>query len=463
MINNLIEYLKDKKILILGFGLEGYSTYNLIRRHLPDKEVFVSDANPKFLERFPEVGKDNNVRIVDQGEYLKNLEQYDVIMKTPGLSFKNIDTSKFIDKIKSQLELFLEFVNVFTIGVTGTKGKSTTSSLIYSIVSKQREDVHLLGNIGVPLFDEIDKLNENSIVVLELSSHQLEFVKVAPNIAILLNLFEEHLDHYKSYEHYINAKLNICRYQNEKDYFLYSIDNECLKEHIINMGDFKQEVYEVSYAGNPKVCDKDKIIARRENTVFSEDGEVLYIDSEDRKILGEHNFSNIMFAVTVAKIMNLDLKKAMNDIYDFAPLAHRMEFVGEFDGVKYYNDSIATIPASTINGVNTLKNVNTLIIGGKDRGIDYTDFAEFLGKTNIEHLICLPDTGWTIANMVGNENMEIYIVHNMEEAVGFAKKVTKKGTICLLSPAASSYGFFKNFEERGNLFKELVKVATSAG
>ena len=457
MINNLIKYLENKKILILGFGMEGYSTYSLIRRHLPNQKVYVSDANPKAYDKFEDVLKDANVHILSQDEYLKNLENYDVIMKTPGLSFKDVDTSKFIDKIKSQIELFLEFVDVFTIGVTGTKGKSTTSSLIYDIISKQRDDVHLLGNIGVPLFDEIDKLTENSIVVLELSSHQLEFVQVAPNVAILLNLFEEHLDHYKSYEHYINAKLNICRYQKSEDYFLYSIDNECLREHVEKMGDLKQNVYEISLEGNSKINVNDKLVVRRENMAVTEDGEVLYTDSEDRQILGDHNFNNIMFAMTVAKIMNLDLKKANEDIYNFKPLEHRMEFVGEIDGVKYYNDSIATIPASTINGVETLKNVNTLIIGGMDRGIDYTEFAAFLGNTDIEHLICLPDTGWKIADMVVNENMEKYIVHNMEEAVRFAKEVTKKGTCCLLSPAASSYGFFKNFKERGNLFKKLVK------
>ena len=456
MINNLIKYLENKKILILGFGMEGYSTYRLIRRHLPDQKVYISDANSKAYDKYEDVLKDTNAIILATDEYLKNLDKYDVIMKTPGLSFKDIDTSKFIDKIKSQIELFLEFVDVFTIGVTGTKGKSTTSSLIYNIISKQREDVHLLGNIGVPLFDEIDKLTEKSIVVLELSSHQLEFVQVAPNIAILLNLFEEHLDHYKSYEHYINAKLNICRYQKADDYFLYSIDNECLRNHVEKMRDLKQNVFEISLEGNRKMNSNDSLIIRKENTAITEDGEVLYTDSESRQILGDHNFNNIMFAVTVAKIMNLDLKKATQDIYNFAPLEHRMEFVGEIDGVKYYNDSIATIPASTINGVETLKNVNTLIIGGKDRGIDYSEFAEFLGNTDIEHLICLPDTGWKIADMVVNEKMEVFIVHNMEEAVSFAKEVTKKGTCCLLSPAASSYGFFKNFKERGNLFKKLV-------
>ena len=456
MINNLIKYLENKKILILGFGMEGYSTYRLIRRYLPDQEVYLSDANIIACSSHEDVLNDSNAIILPTDRYLKDLEKYDVIMKTPGLSFKDIDTSKFIDKIKSQIELFLEFVDVYTIGVTGTKGKSTTSSLIYDIISKQREDVHLLGNIGVPLFDEIDKLTDKSIVVLELSSHQLEYVKVAPNIAILLNLFEEHLDHYKSYEHYINAKLNICKFQRPEDYFLYSIDNECLREHVEKLGDLKQNVFEISLEGNSKMNENHKLIKRKENTAITEDGEVLYTDSEDRKILGDHNFNNIMFAVTVAKIMNLDLKKANEDIYNFAPLEHRMEFVGEIDGVKYYNDSIATIPASTINGVKTLKNVNTLIIGGKDRGIDYSEFAEFLGNTDIEHLICLPDTGWKIADMVVNENMEKFIVHDMEEAVRFAKEVTKKGTSCLLSPAASSYGFFKNFKERGNLFKKFV-------
>ena len=457
MIKKLVEYLENKKILILGFGVEGYSTYSFIRRHLPNKKLYISDANTKFIEMYDDVAKDENIEITSKDDYLINLEQFDIIMKTPGLSFKNVDTSKFIHKIKSQLELFLEFIDVFTIGVTGTKGKSTTSSLIYSIINEQCQDVHLLGNIGVPLFNEIDKLTEKSIVVLELSSHQLEYVEVAPNISIILNIFEEHLDHYKSYEHYINAKINICRYQKENDYFIYSIDNKILNNHIMGMQEIKPNICEISYLGNEKQHADSKLIKRNENMVISEENDVLYTDSENRKILGDHNFNNIMFAATVAKIMNLDLEKAQETIYKFEPLPHRMEFVGEFDGVKYYNDSIATVPASTINGVETLKDVNTLIIGGKDRGVDYTEFAEFLGNTNIENLICLPDTGWAIADMVVNENMGKFIVNDMKMAVSIAKQVTKKGSICLLSPAASSYGFFKNFKERGELFKKFVR------
>ena len=156
-------------------------------------------------------------------------------------------------------------------------------------------------------------------------------------------------------------------------------------------------------------------------------------------------------------LMKLDLNRAQESVYKFMPLPHRMEFVGIYDGVKYYNDSIATIPASTINGVETLKNVNTLIIGGKDRGIDYSDLVEFLNKSSISNLVCLPDTGWKVADLIKNDEMKIYKVQDMYKAVETAKKVTEKNTICLLSPAASSYGFFKNFQERGNLFKQLVK------
>lgn len=457
MINELIDYISEKKILILGFGMEGYSTYQLIRRYLKDKQIYISDGNPNCYEKYSDLCEDKNIVIVPQEDYLKNLQDYDIIMKTPGLSFAKIDTSKFKDKIKSQLELFLEFFDVFTIGVTGTKGKSTTSSLIYEVIKEQREDVHLLGNIGVPLFDEIDKLNKDSVVVLELSSHQLEYVQTSPNISIVLNIFEEHLDHYKSYEHYINAKLNICRYQKANDYFIYNIDNETLKKHVDMIENIKSNIFEISYSNNEKVHDGAKLIIRKQNEVLNEENKVLYKDSADRVLLGEHNLNNIMFAITVADIMKLDLKKASDTIYKFKPLPHRMEFVGEFDGVKYYNDSIATIPESAINAVETLKNVGTLIIGGKDRGVEFTDFAEYLSNSNIEQLICLPDTGWMIAKMIKNEKMQIHIVEDMKQAVDVAKKVTSKGKICLLSPAASSYGFFKNFKERGDLFKKFVK------
>ena len=209
MINDLIEYFKNKKVLILGFGREGQSTYKVIRKYLKDQKIYIADQKEDLQATSKILQNDNNVEFICGENYLENLESYDIIMKSPGISFAKIDIKKYAHKIKSQLELLLEFFNVFTIGITGTKGKSTTSSLIYNVLKKQNVNCMLLGNIGIPAFDYIDKLKENMTIVLEMSSHQLEYMKLSPNIAILLNIYEEHLDHYKSFEEYAEAKCNI--------------------------------------------------------------------------------------------------------------------------------------------------------------------------------------------------------------------------------------------------------------
>lgn len=456
MISKLVNYLKNKKILILGLGLEGHSTYSFIRKHLPHQMIYISDANVQVYSKYDDIVNDGNIEFISENQYLKNLEEYDIIMKTPGISFAKIDTSSFINKIKTQLELFLEFVDVYTIGITGTKGKSTTSSLIYEILKNQMSDVFLLGNIGIPVFEKLDEIKKETKVVLELSSHQLEYVTVSPNIAIVLNIFEEHLDHYKSYNHYINAKLNIFKYQKENDYCLYNIDNNDLMKNMNNLPDLKQNRIEVSLKSNSRIYENSRLVTI-DNGVIYEGEKILYKDSDNRNLLGDHNLNNIMFAIEVANIMNLDLNKATKTIYDFMPLEHRLEYVGKFNEVKYYNDSIATIPEAAINAVNTLKSVGTLIIGGKDRGVNQDSVINFLNEGHVKNIICLPDTGHIIASKLNNKNIIVKVVNNMEEAVKMAIQLTSKGEICVLSPAASSYGFFKNFKERGDLFKKLVK------
>ena len=171
--------------------------------------------------------------------------------------------------------------------------------------------------------------------------------------------------------------------------------------------------------------------------------------------MGEYNLNNIMFALAVAEILKLDISKATKSVNEFKSLAHRLELVGNYDGVIYYDNSIATVPIATIEAVEALKDVDTLIIGGMDRGIDYTDFIKYLNDSSIRNIICMPKTGHDIAKKINKEKK--YIVETLEEAVEIAKKVTAKGKICLLSPAAASYGYFKNFEEKGNMYKELVK------
>ena len=379
-------------------------------------------------------------------EYLDHLEEYDVIIKAPGISFAGMDIEEYANKITSQLELLLEFFNVFTIGVTGTKGKSTTSSLIYQILQEQGKKSILLGNIGVPVFDYIEELTKDTIIVLEMSSHQLEYMKTSPNIAILLNIFPDHLDHYNSYEDYAKAKCNIYKYQKETDYFLYNSDNEMMQKVLEPA---KGKAYSVSFERK----EESKIYVK-DNTVFLED-KPIYDTQEPRKLVGDYILNNMMFVLGVSEILGLDLRKAVDTINQFEPLRHRLQLVGNYDGVSYYDNSIATIPKATIEAVKALSNVDTLIIGGKDRGIDYTELIEFINQSEMNHIICMPKTGHDIASQIEKKT---YLVNTMEEAVVTAKQVTTKGKSCLLSPAAASYGFFKNFEEKGDIYQELVKT-----
>lgn len=451
MLNNLLRYLDDKKILILGFGKEGVSTYKFIRKHFPDKKIYISDKKTTNEEI---IKKDINVNINFGDNYLDNLKDFDIIMKSPGISFANINIDSFKDKIKSELELFLEYMDVKTIGVTGSKGKSTTSSLIYEILKKEKKETLLLGNIGIPVFDLIDDITKDTIVVLEMSSHQLEYMNVSPNISILLNIYEEHLDHYKSLKEYAEAKINIGRFQNKDDYFIYNVDNKIIKECINEIEDSNHIKYEVSFEGNISNNNSNKVYIK-DNYIYINE-EKIYNINEKRNLIGDHNLNNIMFVLTVCKILNLNMENVKETISNFKGLEHRMEYVGKYDDIIFYNDSIATIPEATINSIKGLKDVDTLIFGGMDRGISYDEFIDFLNTGVINNLICMPDTGYKIADKLKCSS-NIYKVETLEEAVELSKKVTKKNKICLLSPAAASYGFFKNFVEKGNIYKELVK------
>ena len=423
-----------------------------MRKNFPEKKLFIADKATDLLERYPEFMDDMDLELSMGEQYLNGIESYDLIIKTPGISFKGIDISRFQDKITSELELFLEFMEVFTIGITGTKGKSTTSSLMYRVLKDQGKDAFLLANIGEPIFNEIEKMQENSIAVFELSSHALQYVKKSPNIAILLNIYEEHLDFYDSFEKYIEAKFNITKYQKSNDVCIYNYDNQVMKKL-----KFKNNDYGVTLKGKPDVMNSVYV---KDNVIFCNNENIMNVNTK-LKLKGMHNINNIMFLFAVCNILNLDFNKAIETIKEFNGLEHRMEFVGKFNSVNFYNDSIATIPEATINSINTLKNVNTLLVGGKDRGVNLENLINFLSNSNVENIICLPKTGEIIYNNLKmQKNKKLFIVDNLEEAVKIAKKETKKESICLLSPAASSYGYFKNFEERGKIFKELVSKET---
>lgn len=439
MYNKILEHLKNKKIAIVGFGREGKSTYKFIRKYLNNQELEILDGNEKLLELNEELKNDKNLKIITGKNYLDNLEKYDLIIKSPGVKFKDLDISKFEDKITSQLGLTLDFYKQNVIGITGTKGKSTTTSLIFKVLKDQGYDAYLLGNIGIPIFDYIEKFNENSKLVIEMAALQLEYVKTSPHIGIILNLFEEHLDFFKSKEHYFLAKLNMFKYQDNSDYGLYTSSNETLDKYVQN-GNYITNLIDIN---------KEFKI---ENNYVIYDNKKIYDSNSERLLLGKHNLTNIMFVLRLSELLKLDLQKTINTINQFKPLEHRMEYVTTINGVKYYNDAIATIPEATINCVEALKDVDTIIFGGMDRGIDYNDLIDFFNKSKIKNFICMPDTGYKIGKEIKSKN--VYMVETLEDAVKKAKEVTKN--ICVMSPAASSYNAFKNFEEKGRIYKELI-------
>ena len=449
MLEKLLKFLENKQILILGFGMEGESTYRFLRKYFPEKSLFIADKNTEILNKHIELMEDPYLEVSLGENYLNGIEKYELIIKAPGISLKDQDTSKYENKITSQLELFLEYVDVFSIGITGTKGKSTTSSLMYKVLIDQGKDAYLLGNIGEPIFNDIEQFTTNSIAVIELSSHALEYVKRGTNIGFILDIYEEHLDHYKSLEKYIEAKFNLAKYQTSKDFLIYNYDNKFMKDYNFK---YKENDYAISLNEIPQT--KNRVFLQND-FIYYNSTKLMNIN-ENLKLKGMHNINNIMFILAACEILKLDFNMAIKSIKGFEPLEHRMEFVATVNEVDYYNDSIATIPEYTMNAINSVKNINTLIVGGKDRGVNLSELITFLSNSEIENIICLPKTGEFIKEGLNATNKNIIFVEKLDEAVKIAKKVTKPGTVCLLSPAASSYGYFKNFEERGRLFKQYV-------
>ena len=444
MQEEIFRKLDGKKIAILGFGMEGKSTYKFIRK-FSNCTLYILDQKDYSND---ELIKDDSNIVVISDNYLSNLDSYDIIIKAPGVVLKDIDVTSFKDKITSQLELLMEVNRKNIIGVTGTKGKSTTTTLIYEMFKNCGYDAHLLGNIGTPIFDDIDNFKDDSILVIEMSALQLEFVNVSPHVAILLNLFEEHLDHAGSVEHYYENKLNIFKYQDKMDTGIYAYDNDNVREYMEN-NTYKQDMVSVSLKDNTHMHIRDNYIYYKNKK--------LYDITSKRNLIGDANLENIMFSLAVAEVYYLPLDKVIDTINNFKPLAHRLELVGEYNGITYYDDAIATIPEACINAIKSLIKVDTLILGGMDRGINYDKFIEYLKTNSITNLICMPETGYKIADSLMTSNKRIYKCETLEDAVSTAKKVTKKGYICLLSPAAASYNKYKNFIEKGNKFQELVK------
>jgi UDP-N-acetylmuramoylalanine--D-glutamate ligase len=386
---------------------------------------------------------------------LEGLDKYDLVIKSPGIPGHKISKDIPSGKITSQTELFLKLFSAQTIGITGTKGKSTTSSLIFHILSTYFDDVVLVGNIGVPPFDLLDKINEKTKIVFEMSGHQLENISISPHYAVLLNIFQEHLDHFRNFVAYQNAKFNISCFQNKEDYLIYNGDCPFISSQIekgvpsSNLLPFSMiQKIENGIVGN----EKDEIFLNQ-NQIFS---------LKDREQLpGKHNLMNIMAAILVCETIGVPIDLIQDAIKDFKGLPHRLEYMGEFKGVRFYNDSIATVPEAVMEAVKTLKGVDTLILGGKDRGIDYCSLVDFLLRGSVQNVIFIGEAGQRILKEIylkdANPAMNCFPIQEFQEMEIIIGENTHPGKICLLSPAASSYDMFSSFEERGEAFKKIAE------
>lgn len=436
--NEIINYLKGKKVLILGFGREGQSTYKFLEEGFGGFSLGVADINkPGFA--FP---REVNLHF---GEgYLESIYEYDVIIKSPGVSLKDVKLPK--GEITCQTDLFLRFFPKTVIGVTGTKGKSTTSALISHVLTNCNVKNTLLGNIGIPPLSRF--LDCEGICVMEISSHQLEFVKKSPNIAVLLNIYPEHLDHYKSYDHYKFAKHNIFKYQNEDDVIIYNSDCEDIDKGLISAAKSKKVAF--SYKNEADIYIKDGFAYIL--------GEKISLDEINLKIKGRHNLYNALVALCACRFAGVSIYDAVLVLDTFSGLPHRLYYCGKIDGVEYYNDSISTIPQTAICAVEALGHVDTIIVGGMDRGVDLSPLVVFLQNSGVKNVIAVPDTGYKITKALRENGADInlYDTKDLKEAVDLAKKVTPKGGVCLFSPASASYGFFKNFEDRGDAFMRYL-------
>ncbi len=376
-----------ERIGILGYGKEGVVTEKFLEEKYPQIERMILD------QRMDE-------------SYLEKQVECDVVIKTPG-----IPKSKVIVPFVTATNLFFALNKNFTIGVTGSKGKSTTVSLIFEILKTAGKKVRLIGNIGNPMLGVLlEKVDPDEIFVIELSSYMLDDIEYSPNIAVLLNLFPEHMDYHGGIENYYAAKRKIFAFQKEGDIAL--------------------------------------------QPPFSH--EEIPLNDNEIPLIGEHNRCNIQIAIKVARLLNVSDEAIRIALRNFKSLPHRLEFVGTFEGIDFYDDAISTTPESTILAIQSLERVDTIFLGGEDRGYDFQELEKVLRQYQVKNIVLFPESGFRI--LQARENMNVFEAKTMESAVDFAFRCTKKGRICLLSTASPSYSLWKNFEEKGALFQSCVQT-----
>ncbi len=447
-INELKPIFEGKRCAILGFGREGRVWLSLLQRLGCCAEIAVADRNPQEIP---------GVTGIYGEDCLERASGYDLLLQSPGVIIKDSLTPVEKAKILTQTELLLRLRPCKIIGITGTKGKSTTASLTYHFLNACGMKSMLIGNIGVPPLERLEEMTPDMTAVCEMSCHQLEFVRHSPEIAVLLNIFPEHLDHYVSLEAYAEAKRNIYRFQQAGDTALINADaipdNVCANPGCSNAAECENSGFR-----------RARLITlgcERPADAFSENGGITLPDRvippEDvhTQLRGRHNLYNIAAALCAAECAGADTDRCLAALPEFRGLEHRLEYVDTIDGVEYVNDSICTIPEAAVAAVKAFDSgADCVILGGMERNIPYDVLAEFLNTGAVKNVILLPDSGYRIGEMITNPDVNTVRVQDLPEAVNAAHRLARRRVI--LCPAAASYGFYKNFEERGRHFKQLV-------
>ncbi len=397
---------KYKKILILGYGIEGQATERFLKKYHPTALVGIADKNINV-------------------NYFDEQNKYDLVIRSPGVP-KKLVTIPYT----TATNIFFGNCQGKIIGVTGSKGKSTTTSLIYSILKNAKKKVKLCGNIGRPMLLELLKpMSREDIFVCELSSYQLDDIEYSPHISVITNLFPEHMNYHGSIDAYYQAKKNILKFVKPDDYYCYNPKYSILEQ----------------WAKNIKCNSRP---SKR----------IIYFDQMTNPLIGKHNLENIDEAVTVAKIFNISDEIIKNTVRNFQPLPHRLQLVGKFRNILFYDDAISTTPESTICAINSFPKIGTIFLGGFDRGYDFDELSRVIIDKKIPNIVLFPDSGEKIFKLLKKvTGIKFLRTKSMEEAVKFAYTYTPQNKICLLSNASPSYSLWKNFEEKGDLFQFFVK------
>ena len=437
---------ENKKIFVLGFARSGYEVAKLLRSH--NNEVLVTDLKNDNEERLKEL-ENLGVKVILTNEQDKLLDDtFDYVIKNPGIRFDNktvLKANELNIPVINELEVAYNMLpkNVKIIGITGSNGKTTTTTLTYEILKNAGFPVHLGGNIGFPMSGLVKDVKEGDYLVLEISGHQLhDFVNFKVDIAVMTNLSPVHLDHFGSYENYKYNKCLIFRHQNEKDIAILNAENE---DVIDGTKDIKSKKLYFSSKNIKDAYLKDGFVCYKDEKI---------VDTSKTIIKGNHNYENMMCAILVAKELGIKNEIIKKTLEEFKGVEHRIEYVANIKGRLFYNDSKSTNVKSTQIALRTFESPTIILLGGLDRKIPFDDLKDYMG--NVKAAICYGETKNKLKDFLDSINVKNYVVDTLEEATKKAYEISSEGDVILLSPACASWDQFKDFEERGRNFKEFV-------